>query len=391
MQRKKFFLTIGTSSFIFAAMLIYSALTSMDLGIGTLYSMYLGDFSIGVCSRLLIGEVLSFFKDSFTREWVQAFAAICTFVILYFVSIFLGHTYTSASKEDKKPLCLLLVIFITLPSSVSVYLGEFFSFADIFLLMIFVLTAFIGKNKLLSLSLPVILALGVLLHDCYILAYMSPCLGIIAYYALTSQKNRIYFSSVFAASSVSCAALSVYSVAFSTKTLKMSYPEMLSYLAEKGNCTVGEVSGYLEYYLYFNDPDQISGSPYIENLWVYMKYVIDYACDGLSETDWIALIFTIPFLVMFALVWISCIRKSDTFMSKLPYILFMLTIIPQILSTIISGDFLRFLAPMIITQTIYLLVCIRQQDSVVRDSINRLFVNKLYYAVFTGLLLINFV
>lgn len=387
MYRQKIPSSIIYSLFIFAAILIYSSLTSMDMSLDALYSLYLGDFSIGICSRLLIGEILSIFKDSFTREWINSFLQISTISILFFVSLYLGNAYASANKATKRPLLLFLFIFIAIPTSVSIYTGNFFSYADIFLLAILIITAFFGNNRFLSFTLPVIFAAGVLIHDCYILAYMAPCLGILAYNAFVTYKNKPWASSVFALSSVSCAAMSVYSVVFSTKTLKMTYPEMLEYLAQKGNCRISEVSGYLEYYLYFNDPEEITGAPYIENIWVFLKYVIAYACDGLSSREWFDLLYTIPVLVFIILIWAKCIKLSDGFFGKVPYMLFILTILPQILSTIISGDFMRFLAPMVITQIIYIFVCARQQDSALNTVLENLNHKKLCFAAFFLLLL----
>lgn len=372
MYRQKIPSSIIYSLFIFAAILIYSSLTSMDMSLGALYSLFLGDFSIGVCSRFLIGEILSIFKDSFTREWMTSFLQISTVSVFLLTACYLGNALSSAEKTNKRPLIMFLFLFIATPASASVYAGEFFAYADVFLLAIFLVTAFFCESKILIFTLPVILASGVLVHDSYILAYMAPCLGILAYYVIKKYKKKLWASLVFVISAISCATTSVYSVFFAVRTVKMTEQEMLEYLAAKGNDTIGGVSGYLETFIFYTDTVSISDKQHADNIFELLKYMILYACQGKTAYHWINLICILPVLFLALYVWTKCIKSSTGFFEKLPYVLFMLTLLPQILSTMISGDFIRFLAPMVLTQIIYIFVCAKQHDKALTSALTKL-------------------
>jgi len=66
MKQKKVFSVIIYTAIIFAGMLLYCFINGFALNDIGLYSLFLGDFSIGICSRLLVGSVISIFKGGVT-------------------------------------------------------------------------------------------------------------------------------------------------------------------------------------------------------------------------------------------------------------------------------------------------------------------------------------
>lgn len=388
MQYKKLFHTAGGTLILVFAIYIYSFLSGTRPPLSNVYSVYLGDFSIGFCSKLLIGEILSWFRSSFTKEWVTEFLLISTFVIIFLFSAFLCNAYFSSDKKMRNMLILFFFIFVALPFSITVYNNDFFSFPDIFLLPLLVVTSFTGNKRIISFILPFILASGILIHDCFIFSYMSPCLGIIAYYALKNEKNKKITSTVFVLSSASCIIMSVYSVFFSINTVKMTYIEMFEYITKKGNCTISDVIGYLEYYMYRPDSPNILDSSQID-LMGFFKGLLEYVLDKPTQEEIPTIIFIVPFICIFLYIWSCCIKKSQGFSEKLPYILFALTLLPQVFSTIVSGDLTRFFAPMIITQITYIFICAKQHDNTFTEVMTKLSKKSFYASVLLIILFAN--
>ena len=363
-------------------MVLYCAIqcfAMIDMG---LYSLFLGDFSIGFCSRLLIGTILSLFKDSFTKEWMVTFLRIVTVAVFLSTAYYISSSMQSSKETEKSTLAIFTALFIACPFSITIYAGDIFGFIDVFCYIVILITLFFGNNKILIWTLPVFLAAGVFIHDSFITGYMAPCLGIIAYYAIKTHGKKIGASVNFIVSSVACAVTSVYSVFFANKTIKMTENEVLAYLAKKGNCSIEDVEGYIESFLFFKDTrNVIENSDYADDTWSLIAYMMKATSESFRPSNLVYFISIIPVIALVFFVWIKAIKNSHGFMEKVPYILFMLTPVPQIFSILMSTDFTRFLSTIVITQLLYIFMCVKQGDKNVRMTMEFLNNNKHYFAI----------
>ena len=214
------------------------------------------------------------------------------------------------------------------------------------------------------------MAAGLFLHDCFITGYLAPCLGVIAYYAIKKYGKKFSAAAVFVSTSVLSAATAVYTVIFAKNTVKMTEEQMLNYLAQKGNCSIEKVSLYYEHFLYLKDSAGLIEPDYSSNIWEFLKYMMIYTFSFFDVTDLIFFIFSIPLVAMIFVIWIKAVKNSGTFMEKVPYILFMLTPVPQLISLLFSNDFTRFLAATVIVQFIYLFICVRQKDKNIQPGLD---------------------
>ncbi len=340
--------------------------------LGTFYSHYIGDFSIGVCSRMMIGQILSLFKDSFTQEWVSSFVMISIFVMFFFAAVFIGSTLAKAEQKTAKALFIFSFMLCIYPVSFNSFLNINFGFLETFMIMLFIITAFAGESRIFSYLTPFIIFTGIMIHESFMFSFMCPILAIVAYYATVKHKKSVFTSPVFIISAVSAVGTAVYSVFFSRMTLKMTEQQMLSYLAEKGNCDISGVSGYLEGFLYYSDVKGELGKSHADNIFEVFKYLVEITkgeTNGIQITQTLA---AIPFIIMIFVLWGICIKKTEGFTKKIPYILFMLTPIPQMVAaTLISMDYARFFASLIISQVFYLFVCAKQKDLVVTQFLEK--------------------
>ena len=90
--------------------------------------------------------------------------------------------------------------------------------------------------------------------------------------------------------------------------------------------------------------------------------MLKFGLGEFSIHNVIGIISVIPILILVFTVWVKAIRNNTTFVGKVPYILFMLTLIPQLLSIMMSNDFTRFLSPIVIVQLFFLFVTAREYD-----------------------------
>lgn len=382
MQKQKILTTLKYSVIIFAIIVFYciiNCFTMTDMG---LYSLFIGDFSIGFCSRLLLGSILSIFKDSFTKEWMTAFLRIVTFVIFLITAHYVASSIPHAKKNDRKSLTIFIALFVACPFSITIYAGDIFGFIDVFCFAILLITLYFGSNRILIWSLPLFLAAGVFIHDAFITGYMAPCLGLMFYYVIKKHGKKIGASVNFVVSSVVCATTAIYSVVFANSTIKMTEAEMLKYLAKKGNCTVDEVSGYMEGFLFHKDTRDVSvQKEYADSIWDFIAHMLKLATESFTPSYLIYFISIIPIVALVFFVWIKAIKNSNDFMEKVPYILFILTPVPQLFSLFMSTDFTRFLATIVITQMLYLFMCIKQEDKNIAPAMEFLNRNKYYFVI----------
>lgn len=362
MKNNKTILTIRNTLIIFAVTTLYCFVKNFDMYEMGLYSLFLCDFSIGICSRFLVGSILSLFKDSFTMEWMNTFLRISTFAIFLLASHYFASSLTLADRKHKNVLTLMTGIFVLFPFSMTVFAGDAFGFIDVFCMVILLLTAYFCQNRILIYLTPLLMIAGVFIHDSFLTAYMSPCLAIIAYYSIKNSGNRLTRAYPFFIAAPLSVATAVYSVFFSRKTLTMTAEEMLRYLAKKGNTTVEAVSGYIDDVVTWVDVRQVAPEGEDRNPLSNIFYMLKFGLDEFGINNFVGIISVIPILALVITVWIKAIKNNRTFSGKVPYILFMLTLLPQILSIMMSNDFSRFLSPLVITQILFLFVTARNND-----------------------------
>lgn len=376
MQNKKnrsVLTTVLYTALIFFFISAIALLQQNNTLLGTFYAHYIGDFSIGICSRMMLGQILSLFKDSFTVEWATTFVHISIFAMFFLAAAYIGTVLAKSEKNTLKALLIFCFMLCIYPVSFNSYLNINFGFLEIYMIMLFVITAFAGESKLFIYFTPIIIFTGIMIHDSFMFSFMCPILALVAYYTTKAHKKTVFTSLSFILSAVSTVGTAVYSVFFSRMTLKMTEQQMLSYLAEKGNCDIADISGYLETFLYFTDVTGDTGKDHVGSIFEVFVQLTELAIgktNGIQITQTLA---ALPLLVLIFAIWCKCIKNTNGFTQKIPYILFMLTPVPQMIAaTIISMDYMRFFSTLIISQAFYLFVCAKQKDTAVIPLLEKL-------------------
>ncbi len=372
-KNKNIIKTASYTAVVFVSITVIALFQHSNTILGTFYSHYIGDFSIGVCSRMMLGQILSLFKDSFTIEWVTNFIYISIFAMFLFAAAYMGTVLAKSDKSTLKALLIFCFMLCIHPVSFNSYLNINFGFLEIYMIMLFVITAFAGESRIFIYITPVLIFTGIMIHDSFMFSFMCPILALVAYFTTNTHKKTVFTSLSFILSAVSAVGTAVYSVFFSRMTLRMTEQQMLTYLAEKGNCDISNVSGYLETYLYFTDVIGNTGKDHVNNIFEVFSNLVEITAGNTSGIQITQTLAALPFLILIFAVWCSCIKNTKGFAQKIPYILFMLTPIPQMVAaTIISMDYMRFFSALIISQAFYLFVCAKQKDPTVIRILEKL-------------------
>ncbi len=346
-----------------------------------LYSLYLGDFSIGYCSRFLIGEIISWFKPEITREWLTDFLRIVTFTVFGGICFYSAMSVVKAKQESKDVILIFAGLLFVSPYAIQVHSGIIFEFIDIFCLAAMMLCLYFCANKYIIWLVPFLLVTGIFIHDAFLTSYLAPCLGFAIYFSIKKYGTQKWTWFLFALCVMLSLSSGIYTVIFARETITMSESQMLSYMAERGNCTVEELKGYIETFTHYTDTRGVSGLSHAGNIFEVIQYMFVIGIRALSFARLLHFVAVLPIIVLTFFVWIKAAKNADGFLRKLPYILFMLCVLPQILSIFMSNDFDRYLSVIPITQILFLFMCTKQNDENVQVGLDFLSQNKHCFAL----------
>lgn len=308
---------------------------------GIFHCLYVGDLSIGLSSRLLIGSILSLFTDTVTVESINSFAKVFLYISFILQSVFTAFVIRKGFAERNSFMLLLCAIFIVCPVTVCAY-TLFFGVLDLYNYIIFIIAMIIlvkGKSSLQFL-IPVLSVIGLLIHYSYFFAFFPPLFVMGLYRTVNSEGKQ--FKKETAALGIN-SAVSVggffYLTIFAKNFLIMNANEMLEYVHSKTDSSVLIFDDYLMYYIY----DIFKGTQ-MTNTSTSLSALININ-NELRKTNASAkyLLFISLLLVIF---WIICalLVKTEKGKNKLPFIaacVMPLALIPEL---ILSSDTWRWIA-----------------------------------------------
>lgn len=326
-------------------------------------SFYLGDFSIGFCSRLFIGTLLKPFKDTFTREWLVGFSwAVLLFAILL-TALLLNRFIKKAPDESRREYIVFSLLAVILPYSFtwfSVWLGMLDIFWYIFTVIAIVCTRF----KYLRWLAPLLAIACLATHYSAIFVFV-PLLAIVLLYQAVKAEKKLAPSAVFAITVVLSLAATVYFVFFSDKTLTMTEDEMNTYLRQKMDIDVS----YLGFYLFGENNHNLQG-----NLGFVVSTILSESqksFDLYSTTHF--LVSLIPLFAVIITILAKAVKHSNSAAERYVFgfgILLTAMLIPL---RILSTDTERWAAMVIISQLTLIVCFLHDRNEAVCRSFSEVF------------------
>ncbi len=339
---------------------------------------YLTDFSVGFETRLLIGAVLDLFCDTITPNLIYTVAGIATLLSFVLQAVVTGAVLRKSLAKREFAVTALAAVFLMNPlvSQENIMAKGYF---DTYELILFLVWLFFCDTKVGKLIVPGLCFLAILLHPGFVFSFMPPMLAIMFYGMLIKEKkaDRILSGTGFAAGCVSTIASFVYFVFMAGDHLLMTSEEFAAHMTEKYELTAmenihcyrvfGDYPFYyrgIEYYIFRKDRLREEYTTFgdffgsireeIEHIApsVYVRYLIAF----------------LPVAIVFALLWISCMRKVRG-AKKLPYIVFIGTFIMVPIGCFSSTDVWRWVSAGIITQYALLFALFTQNDRALSETL----------------------
>ena len=359
------------AAFIIAAFLSLPAISEIN---DYRFYIYLPDYSIGYCAKLLVGGVLALFKDSFTKEWLFGYMRVVVAVVSMFFALFLGKWIAASPKELRMPYFVLALFFATSPFAFNIF-SSLIGLHDIYWYFFIVLALMCIKNKVLMWLVPLLSVLCVANHIAYLLILFPVLFIILLHLAVYSERKGVY-KVLFAAMLLLTAGASVYVLFFERQTLNMTLPEMLSYTKAKINTDISStgfeytIFGYVEGVNLDALPEgQYFGSSIIATL----RTLMNVAMNGVTLKRVVEIFFAIlPFTASTAYIWAYALHRAKKLSERMIYFFCLLTFLALPILWLVSTDSQRWAALFCISQLMLLVFLLKEKDEYVCAAFNKI-------------------
>lgn len=320
---------------------------------------YVCDFSVGLCSRLLVGAVIGLFKEKVSVQLMSLIINTATIGCLILQSVFAAAVLRKAMRGKCLSAFLLGLAFILNPLVTVEYMSAP-GLLDVYLLALFLIWLCVYKTPLVGIVTPIFCLIGMAIHYEFLFAYLPPMLTILLYRAFCSEKKstRICNGITFTVSSGVSATSFFYFVLFAKDHLKMTSDEFYAHMLGRFDITVAQREGYtavmgaplfrdyFDYYIF----GEYKGQDYFENIGDFFAFLKNWTKNGFNagmlRKD---MALFLPIFLFCVFLWCLCIRQEKG-AKKIPYICFIgqaLVLVPEL---IISTDIWRWVAAALISQ-----------------------------------------
>ena len=278
----------------------------------------------GFQSRMLIGTIMSFFKERIGLSDVFAAQVITCTVLSLLITFLTGRIIRSSDEEMRKALIVFGAVYLCSPVSFTL-IYNYTILLDTFLYTIFVLTVLcILNGKFIFLS-PVLCALGVMTHQVFTLLYM-PAVGIIMLYIFLRNKEK----KTIIALVISCIAVGLLFIKFQFGQTNLAFSN------------ADDMAAYLQQFTDINvSTEMIRWEYFAENKDLFTDFIGRKLFDSLAKAV-VMIIILLPILSVFTYLFISSIKRTENRLEKFMFFLCILIPIVSIPVYIMSIDWDRW-------------------------------------------------
>lgn len=314
---------------------------------------YLIDYSMGKTSRLLVGSIVKLFNPDPSPTWIAGFATVVVMLTLLFSSIVIGKVIRS-TEDELKPQLLVFTAFLTTGIFTFYGFSVFLGMLDIWMFIAALLAVLCANNKYLRWFVPVLCAVGVLVHNAFAITYF-PLVALTVFYLAVTGEKKAANSIVFVLSCLAAAALTFFVSFKGNETVTLSYEQLYETLRNRGGYTYDEHGiETVGFYLLKRPPESTGATIEMAaqvSPFALIKEVAKYSLQDISLSNAIAVIsFGVVVLAAFWAIWIKCIRNAQTKSRKFVYLCFMLSVLVIPAGMLVAADFIRWFQGGIITQ-----------------------------------------
>ena len=333
------------TALFFSVLIIYSVCVLNSFSIPVIdsvitYTYHCVDYSMGFCSRFLIGAVYNLFVRDPSPESAAVFENILLCLIYAGASFLLAKWLVKLPDEERLK-GIRLALFCVTGSCALPAFARVLGMLDVFWLVFGILFLLCMQNRVLRYITPVFM-FGFLLTHIGAMLTCVPLFALLLLYeytlADTKKEKRIWLALFF----VSCAVAVLsfgYFVMFEKQTLTYDIYDFNDILEQRG--TKGYY--YYDFALYDNNTDFTSFGPFVFDVGNADKMDIGLFVAGETKTGFGSLLHEIWFQVKLRLVYYTAgnAEVMKKFMGKL---LIMLTVLSPLLVMFYKTFIARFKA-----------------------------------------------
>ena len=370
------------------------------------YQFFLADYSVGFCSRLFVGAVITLFTDRISTDLMNQIVTVSVIVSLLFQACIAGFLLRTALKKSSWPAVVMAFAFVFNPLVIADKMTAP-GMVDIFQLLVFFLWLAFLKTPAVVLVTPVLCLVGMSIHYCFLFNYLPPMLVLLFYYSFFGRKKstRVLNGIGFWSGSAVSASSFLYFVFFAQNHLKMTSEQFYQHMLSKFDQPYAErelytaIMGapiYREYYDYYIF-GEFQGDNYMNDFSDFFSFLRNWTVDHFHASDLMKdMALFLPVWIFAAIIWSRCATREKG-IRKLPYICFVGQAIVLIPELFISTDSWRWVSAALISQLVVFSVLYFDKDSPLHSVTDgkRIFpyleifivLGIVYYAVLCGVLL----
>lgn len=342
------------------------------------YQFYVCDFSVGFCSRLLLGAVISLFADKVSLAAIQLIVNSAVMLSLVMLSVVAGAALKLALKNKSMPALVIAAAFVVSPL-VSVANMSAAGLLDVYLLIMFLVWLSLIKTPLCAVLTPIVCLAGMTVHYEFLFAFLPPMLTLLFYYSFFAETKGARARSTFSFVSGSAVSASsfFYFVFFAKDHLKMTSDEFYLHMLSRFDIsrfeseTLTGIMGaplyrnYFDYYIF----GQYRGNDYFGNISDFFIFLKNWSGNNFNREMFIKdMNIFMPVFMFCAVFWVVCIIREKG-IKKLPFIFFIgqaLVLVPEL---IISTDLWRWFSAALISQFTVFFTVYADEGSPLRSAV----------------------
>ncbi|MBQ6118316.1 MAG: hypothetical protein IJK98_03705, partial [Clostridia bacterium] len=146
------------------------------------YSLYVMDYSMGFCSRILPGAVYGALIGKYAYGPISAFVAVFFLLLLAAIAFFMERFFTAAGPGDRKTCLALMFFFLSGPFTFGILTREF-GMLDLYWLLFFAAALLLLSKKRLKWLLPLCIVGMIFIHFAALFCYAAVLLALLLFFA----------------------------------------------------------------------------------------------------------------------------------------------------------------------------------------------------------------
>ena len=344
---KKFLSFIDKNKYFFIT-LLFSVLSGYlrydsDKGLNDFrLSQFLPDYSLGYCSRFLIGSVLAVFKKSFTEQWLTVFSE-CVFVFTCFLTAVLFNELIKRTGVEYRNGVAVMGLFIISMTMGYGFFTYWLGMLDIFWYIFTLLALVCLCNKYLRWLFPVFSFLCLANHYMAALFIFPVFAAVLMFQASENPKDKKTAALLILTVAVSVLS-GIYFVFLGPKTVTVTPEQAQNYL----NAKLPVDQRHILFYMFGK-----ARYDYVSTFSGVIKTNIEENIGYLEPHLIIALFAAaLPVVAVFTYIYIQAFKKSKNVFGKITSVLCIAFNALPFLIIIASSDYVRWFAMTFISQAL---------------------------------------